>query len=59
MATRSPMPIPSAPPEPPSPMTTQTIGVSIWLIAIRFSAMIDGLAALLGGDARDRRPGCR
>ena len=40
------------PPEPPSPMTTQTIGVSSWLIASRFSAMISGLAALLGGDAR-------
>ena len=45
------MPIPSAPPEPPSPITTQTIGVRIWLMAIRFSAMISGLAALLGGDA--------
>ena len=34
------MPMPSAPPEPPSPITTQMIGLRIWLMAIRFSAMI-------------------
>ena len=33
-------------------MTTAMIGVSSWLIQIRFSAMIRGLTPLFGGDSR-------
>jgi hypothetical protein len=39
MLTRSPMPMPSAPPDPPSPITTQTIGVARRDISSKFLAM--------------------
>ena len=39
IATRSPTPMPSAPPDPPSPITTQTIGVRSRLISRRLTAM--------------------
>ena len=39
MLTRSPMPMPRAPPDPPSPITTQTIGVSRRDISSRFVAI--------------------
>ena len=40
MATRSPMPMPSAPPEPPSPITMQMTGTRRRLISRRFTAML-------------------
>ena len=52
MATLSPTPIPSAPPEPPSPITTQMIGVGSRDISNMFCGDHLGLAALLGADAR-------
>ena len=54
MAMRSPTPMPSAPPLPPSPMTTQTIGVRSRLISSRLHGDGLGHAALLGADARIR-----
>ena len=44
--------MPSAPPEPPSPVTMLTIGVFSRLISIRLRAMHLGLAAFFGADAR-------
>ena len=52
MLTRSPMPMPRAPPEPPSPMTTQMIGVSRLGHLQQAGGDELGLAALLGADAR-------
>ena len=39
MQTRSAMPIPNAPPLPPSPITVATIGVAIFIISRRLAAM--------------------
>ena len=46
------MPIPSAPPEPPSPMTTQTIGRADLAHGHQVLGDDRGLASLFGGDSR-------
>ena len=59
MATLSPTPIPSAPPEPPSPITTQMIGDRQARHLEHVLGDHLGLAAFFGADARDRPPACR
>jgi hypothetical protein len=51
IATRSATPMPSAPPEPPSPVTMLTIGVRRRTFPARLRAIAFGLPAFLGADA--------
>ena len=51
MATRSATPMPSAPPEPPSPVTTLTIGRAEAAHFHQVAGDRFGLAALFGADA--------